>query len=194
MIRVLFIARYRDATMHRKVELLAQQPDLSLCYIMPRFWQDEFVQVEQSASISGHLRQVPVTLVGRAGDPHRTLYRTLSFEMNRFQPHIIHAEEEPDSLAALQVVFTRRLLAPQGLALYTWQNTTALSHGTSRPWRCADARMLSWRQEAADLMGGCTQTHPVLPAIGVDTRVLRSMLIERRLAFIQRRLPGTAGQ
>ena len=82
--RVLFIARYRDATMHRKVELLAQMPDLSLCYILPRFWQDEFVQVKQSTSLTGTMRQVAVPIIGNVGDPHRASYRTLTFKMSSF--------------------------------------------------------------------------------------------------------------
>ena len=38
-------------------------------------------------------------------------------------PDIIHAEEEPDSLAGLQIALARRAFAPRAtLILSTWQN------------------------------------------------------------------------
>jgi glycosyltransferase involved in cell wall biosynthesis len=124
------------------------------------------------------LRQVAVSLMGRTGDPHRALYRTLTFEMNRFQPHIVHAEEEPDSLAALQVAFARHLFAPQAkLVLYTWQNVDrpkrwyvkAVLRATLR----ASDAVLCANHEAKELLMriGYRKHLAVLPAIGVDTLV-----------------------
>ena len=178
MIKVLFIARYRDATMHRKVELLAQMPDLSLCYILPRFWQDEFVRIEQSTSLSRNVQQVAVPMVGRTGDPHRTLYRTLAFEMNHFQPHIVHAEEEPDSLAALQIALARQVFAPKAkLVLYTWQNMDRpkrwyVKAVLSTSLQASDA-MLCANHEAVELLKqqGYHKRVAAIPAVGVDTQV-----------------------
>ncbi|MFN3763829.1 MAG: glycosyl transferase family 1, partial [Anaerolineae bacterium] len=60
---------------------------------------------------------------GRTNDPHRALYQTWTFGLRAVRPHIIHAEEEPDSLAAMQIILARRLFAPQAkLILHTWQN------------------------------------------------------------------------
>ena len=59
----------------------------------------------------------------RRTDPHRGLFATMAFGMKRAAPHVIHAEEEPDSLAALHVAVARRLAAPKArLVLHTWQN------------------------------------------------------------------------
>jgi glycosyltransferase involved in cell wall biosynthesis len=176
MTRVLFIARYRDATMHRKVELLAHRPDLSLCYIYPRFWQDELVRVEQSIFFQD-VHQVAVSMVGRPGDPHRALYETGTFEMQRFRPDIVHAEEEPDSLAALQIAFARRLLAPQAkLLIYTWQNIDRPKRWyvrtVIRATLDASDCVMCANYEAADILErqGYRKPTPILPAIGVDTR------------------------
>ncbi len=178
MIRVLFIARYRDATMHRKVELLAQVPDLRLCYILPRFWQDELVRVEQSASPSENMRQLAVPMIGRASDPHRAIYRTITFEMSRFRPDIIHAEEEPDSLAALQIALAQRVFAPKSkLVLYTWQNVDRPKRwyvkAVLRAALNASDAVLCANREAAELLerSGYRKPVRVLPAIGVDTRL-----------------------
>ena len=178
MIRVLFIARYRDATMHRKVELLAQVPDLSLCHILPRFWQDELVRVEQSTSLSEHMQQLAVPMIGRTSDPHRAIYRTITFEIPRFRPDIIHAEEEPDSLAALQIALARRVFAPKSrLVLYTWQNVDRPKRWhVNAVWRAtlnASDAVLCANREAAELLErlGYRKHARVLPAIGVDTRL-----------------------
>jgi glycosyltransferase involved in cell wall biosynthesis len=62
-------------------------------------------------------------LIGKHIDPHRVLYGSLSFSMTSFNPDLIHAEDEPDSLAALQVLIARRFFAPHAkLILHTWQN------------------------------------------------------------------------
>ena len=177
--KVLFIARYRDATMNRKVELLAHQPDLTIWHICPQRWQDEFVQVEQTGTTGESFRRIAVPMIGRAGDPHRALYRTLSFRMNRVRPDIIHAEEEPDSLVALQIALARRVAAPGSkLLLYTWQTMNRPKRWyvhwvLQMTLRVSDAILCAAR-EAVDVLRqeGYTKHVRVLPSIGVDTGTL----------------------
>src|SRR5215207_1036016 len=107
MIRVLFIARYRDDTMRRKLELLAAEPDLELWHICPRRWRDELLDVQFVSGRFGGVPQTALPMLGRANDPHRALYRSLSFGLPAFRPHLIHAEEDPESLAALQIALAR---------------------------------------------------------------------------------------
>ena len=178
MIRVLFIARYRDVTMERKIALMAQNSDLTICQVKPSVWQDELLQIRQRASETAPWRQIAISFIGPPSDPHRTVYRTLTFDLRRFRPHIIHAEEEPDSLAALQIAFARALWAPQArLILHTWQNI-------NRPkrWSVATVMRITLRaadsilcasQEAADVLRQQAYHRRilVLPAIGVDTQV-----------------------
>ena len=177
MIKVLFVARYRDATMNRKVELLAQNPDFSVWQVCPGRWHDEFVNVEQAAVESDRLRRVVVPMLGHAGDPHRVLYGTLLFGMNRFRPDVVYVEEEPDSLAALQVTIARRLASPRSrMVLYTWQNLDRPKHWYVE-WvqrttlRSCDA-VLCANREATELLRrtGYDGEVRVLPAIGVDAR------------------------
>jgi glycosyltransferase involved in cell wall biosynthesis len=177
MIRILHIARYRDSTMRRKVELLAQQPDLRVGHVYPRLWQDELMRVEQNGLAGQPFEATPVAM-SRPADPHRGVYHTLTFGMRRFQPHIVHAEEEPDSLAALQIALARRAFAPKArLALNTWQN---LDRPLARHVRLilritlrASDSVLCANQTAVNLLRrrGYAKTAFVLPPIGVDTRV-----------------------
>lgn len=176
MINVLFIARYRDPTMHRKVALLSQQPDLKLWYIYPRTWQDELIAVDQSTPVLENIQAHAIPMIGRVTDPHRALYRTLTFSLPRIRPDIIHAEEEPDSLSALQIVLARRLLAPHArLLLFNWQNVNRPKAWPVR-WviqRTLDASdsIMCANQAGVALMRqyGYRKHTTVLPAIGVDT-------------------------
>ena len=180
MRRILFIARYRDATMQRKVEYMAQADGILIRYILPRYWQDDLLRVEQQIADSASLQRRPIGMFGSAADPHRAFYRTLAFGMPAFRPHIIHAEEEPDSLAALQIALACRLFAPRAkLFLHTWQNI-------DRPLRAPVLAVLRAtlagadgifcaNREAADLLyhRGFAGPTPVIPAVGVDTESFR---------------------
>lgn len=185
VIRVLHIARYRSPSMERKLELMAARPDLALWLLRPAFWEDEYGRRPVNPVVPG-CQVIRVPMLGRANDPHRALYRTLSFGLGAIQPHVIHAEEEPDSLTALQIALTRRLFAPQAkLILHTWQNINRPKRWYVRlvtriPLQAADGILCANREalEVLRQMGYKGETE-VIPPIGVDTRVFRPL--ERRL-------------
>lgn len=177
MIRVLFIARYRDATMRRKIDYLAREPDIELCYVTPAQWQDDLLRVAQPSE-EGVFRQLAIPIIGKPADPHRALFRTIDFAMRSFKPHIIHAEEEPDSLSALQIAWARHLFAPGArLYLHTWQNVdrpkSLAVRWVMRQTLTAANLVFCANQEAAALLRrygfGCPL--PTVPAVGVDTEV-----------------------
>ena len=179
MIRVLFIARYRDPTMDRKVRLLAAMEGLRLRQVRPAYWRDSLLTRVQS-SVSSELDQMSVRMWGRPDDPHRAIYRTVAFGLRQFRPDIIHAEEEPDSLAALQITYVRAVFAPHArLILSTWQNVDRprrpeVRWVTRQTLGAADV-VLCANQEAVDIL----QRHAfhgdteVLPPMGVDTETFR---------------------
>jgi glycosyltransferase involved in cell wall biosynthesis len=176
MIRLLFIARYRDPTMSRKVELLAAQADLTVCHICPRYWQDELVKVKQETTHTTY-RQIAID-IHRPSDPHRAVYRTLTFALRDFRPELIHAEEEPDSLPALQIAAARHVFAPRAKLLFnTWQNVERPLKWYVRAIRRTTLRasdgVVCANREAQGLLRrhGYRQFTTVLPALGVDTRV-----------------------
>ncbi|MBI3958805.1 MAG: glycosyltransferase family 4 protein [Chloroflexi bacterium] len=189
--RILFIARYRDPSMHRKVQWMAQQPGVTIRAIYPNLWQDELVRVEQRAADEVGLERRVLPMFGSPADPHRAFYRSLAFGMAGFRPQIVHAEEEPDSLAALQIALCRRLWAPQArLLLHTWQN---LDRPLSRPVRWVLARTLSAadgifcaNREAVDLLRrrGYSRSTPLIPAIGVDTELFTPRQPKRSGPFV----------
>jgi glycosyltransferase involved in cell wall biosynthesis len=190
VIRVLHIARYRSPSMERKLEVMATRPELALWLVRPTFWEDEYGRVAVNPAVSGcQVRRIP--LVGSINDPHRALYRTLTFGLPSIRPHIIHAEEEPDSLAALQIVLARRLFAPQAkLILHTWQNVNRPKRWYVRlvtriVLREADA-ILCANSEGVQVLREMGYSGPtaVIPPIGVDTRVFRPLGRQPSEAFV----------
>ncbi|WP_322802450.1 glycosyltransferase [Thermoflexus sp.] len=184
VIRVLHIARYRAPSMERKLEWMAAQPGLAFWLVRPAVWQDEYGKIPVNPVVPGcSVLRVPIW--GRMNDPHRALYRTLTFGMRVIQPHIIHAEEEPDSLAALQIILARRWFAPRAkLILHTWQNVHRPKKWyvrlvTQIALREADAILCASRGAVQVLREmGYPGPAEVIPPIGVDTRIFRPM--ERR--------------
>ncbi len=117
MLRVLHIARSTTRAANAKAAAMARQPDMSLWLVRP---------LDSAADDLGRLAPLGGLQIVHCWwrpDPHRGLYGTLGFGMRAASPHIIHVEEEPDSLAALQVAVTRRIVATSArLVLHTWQN------------------------------------------------------------------------
>ena len=176
MIRVLYIARYHHESMHRKVDLLAAQPDVCLRYIHP---------TERATTMP--YEQAVVPLRGDLTDPHRLRYGAFAFGLNAFKPDIVYVEEEPDSIAAIQLVLARALFAPRAkLVLYTWQNVNrpkqfvvrAILHAALH---AADAIVCA-NTAAAQLLRcyGYQRPTPVIPAIGVDTDTFKPKLNQKQ--------------
>lgn len=201
MTRVLFVARYRDPAMFRKVELLSERHGITLQMVMPNRWQDDLLAAAAKPVTSANLRVLAVPMIGNAGDPHRALYRTRDFNLTAFKPDIVHAEEEPDSLAALQIALARRVFAPGSrLLLSTWQNV-------ARPLRppvrlvtatalAATSRMLVANSEAGAILRQRGYRKPItlLPPIGVDTRLFHQAEAGRamgplRIGYVGRLVP-----
>lgn len=200
MIRILHIARYRAPVMERKLEWMEAQPDLALWRVRPAVWADEYgTRVVDLGTPRDRVLRLP--MLGRPNDPHRALYRTLTFGLPRIRPHLIHAEEEPDSLAALQILLARRLFAPRAkLVLHTWQNVNRPKRWyvwavTWLALREADA-ILCANQEAVSVLRAMGYRGPaeVIPPIGVDTTRFRPVSVPRdpgvfRVAYVGRFVP-----
>lgn len=177
--RLLVLARYRDDGQHRKIELLASAHDWDVLHVIPARWRDEFGErpMRTVANNQPHLRYLSVPMRGLVNDPHRSTYRSLDLGLRAFQPDAILAEEEPDSLAALQIAIARRLFARNSaLVLNTWQNVDRPLRAPARAvisatLRAADA-VLCANQAAIALLRkrGYARPTPLIPAVGIDAR------------------------
>jgi L-malate glycosyltransferase len=184
MFRVLHIARYAEPPPERRVMEMAGRPEYAFRLVRPRTGADPHgVDAVRDRS---KLEDVRMIRVWRGDDPHRGLYQTLGFGIRRAAPDIIHAEEEPDSLAALQVAVAQRLLAPHArLILNTWQNVNrhkrpAVHLVLSASLAASDA-VICGNQGAVTVLRemGYRKPAPVIPALSLDAALYRRRRVPR---------------
>jgi glycosyltransferase involved in cell wall biosynthesis len=123
--RVLFIAdHHRHPMHHRKVDLLADAPDVQIlsvnglgCGRMPGGYPSA------SGQRSYVLHSLPLWSLGQPDDPRRTIFWPPGFRLGSFRPDIIHCETELAGLAAVQVAAMGRLFARRArLVFHTSEN------------------------------------------------------------------------
>ena len=179
--RVLLIARYLQMVNHRKVLALARYPDLEIWHIAPRSWVDGLRAYTQElrSPAEYHFIAAPTFPVY---DIHRFMYWPPDLFLRRIQPDIIHIEEEPDSLAALQATLARRLWAPSAkLILFTWQNIRrrrgAVVEKIARFVLQRADHAIAGNSEAGRVLRLQGYAGPItqLPQLGVDTDTFRPM-------------------
>ncbi len=182
MTRVLYLARYHHVTMEKKIAFMAAEPGWQIWLFRPSAWHDEYGALHLNTGTSSAYQVVSAPLIGRPNDPHRALYRSLTFALRTVQPQLIHAEEEPDSLTGLQIAVARRLFAPRARLLWhTWQNinrrkTWYVQAITNLNLRQADA-ILCANQEAVQVLRQMKYVRPapVIPPQGVDTAIFHPL-------------------
>jgi len=137
--RVLFLADHpRHPLHHRKVELLADAPDMEILSInTPDCGRPPGVYPSANGERSYTLHTLPQHSLGLPGDPHRTFFWPPPFEMRRFKPDLIHCELEQEGIGAAQVALLRAVFAPRSrLSLHSAQNLLR----QRRPW----VRAVDW--------------------------------------------------
>lgn len=121
--RLLYIARHFHPRMEGIVAAMAATGEVDVTLICPSNWRDELGLDRPVWRTETVYTRIEVPMLGTPNDYHRALYRTATFALRTTLPQIIHAEEEPESLAALQIAATRAVAAPHAkLVLNSWQN------------------------------------------------------------------------
>lgn len=173
--------------MERKVDLISEDPDLVIFRIRPRQYEDAYGSHTFHTTTEHGGRTAYLRLIGKHVDPHRVLYGSLCFFMPSFKPDIIHGEDEPDSLAALQILSARRLFAPRAkLILHTWQNINRrkgplVKWVTERALRASDAILCSSSEGVTVLRDmGFERTVDVIPPEGIDIDWFRPPAVKQR--------------
>lgn len=103
----------------RKLELIAQQ-GVELHVLVPPSWKDERgVQYLERVYTEGYdLIETPIQLNGNF---HLHWYPQLGAEIRRFQPHIVHIDEEPYNLASWHALYHAQAVTAKSL-VFSWQN------------------------------------------------------------------------
>jgi glycosyltransferase involved in cell wall biosynthesis len=178
MTRVLFIAGYNHPAYHRKVELLANAPDMDILHIsISGYGKDPGRYLSANGQRSYRVRTFPAHWLGQPGDPHRGFLWPPHYCMRQFKPHIIHSESDVETLGTAQIALARWVLARRSkLIEYSWQNilrprslaVRLLSAMTLR----AAGHVVCASQEAVAVLRqqGYRDGASIMPLVGVDVR------------------------
>lgn len=176
--RVLFFSGYNHPSHHRKVELLADTPDIEIRQILlPGSGKETGVQSSANGRQDYFVREIPVYSLGAAGDIHRIYHWPPAFGLGNWKPDIIQCEHELESVMTAEIAIAARLFAPNAhLIVYSWQNilrnrtlpVRLLSHFNLR----AAHHAICASNEAVRVLQsqGYARGATVMPLMGLDTR------------------------
>ena len=164
-----------------KVEFLARLPGLEVLVVVPNKWRNRDIGQRFVAETSqpGPLRVVPLP-AWSFGSGSLITYAAVALwrQLRRFRPDVVHLEEEPWSVAALELCLICRMLGTQ-LTFFTWENTERRllqPLRVIRGWTLLRARAAvagSAKGKALLERQGFTRPVIVLPQLGVDTSAFR---------------------
>lgn len=176
--RIVMLSGYSHPSHHRKVELLADAPDVEITHILP---PDCGRAPGHYPSASGErryeIRHLPIRSLGGRGDSHRIYHWPPRFALREIRPQIVHCEHEQEGLLCAEVALARAALAPQSrLILYSWQNILrrrgpAVRMLSAFTLRSAD-HISCASTEAVEVLRrqGYRGGSSVIPLMGLDTR------------------------
>lgn len=122
-LKALIISHTYVARVNReKLAALAQQENLTLALLAPRHWRDTLGTVTFVRPAEAPYRVYTSGILFN-GKGRLYVYHPWSLlaALVSFRPHIVHVEEEPDSLALLQLALLRSVFRFR-LLFFTWEN------------------------------------------------------------------------
>lgn len=104
----------------RKLELIAQYPDIELRVLVPSSWQDErgITYLERVYTDGYELIETPLRFNGNF---HLHYYPEFAHHLKAWQPDIVHLDEEPYNLATWLMLRATRQTSAKAL-FFSWQN------------------------------------------------------------------------
>jgi glycosyltransferase involved in cell wall biosynthesis len=104
----------------RKLEELAQQPDVALTVVVPAAWREgrKLVRLERAHTQGYDLIVAPLAFNGQF---HLHFYPTLSRLLRQLRPDILHMDEEPYNVATWFALRQGQAVGARSL-FFTWQN------------------------------------------------------------------------
>ncbi len=175
---VLLFSGYNHPSHHRKVELLADAPNVEIRQILlPDSGKKGGVQSSANGRREYYVREVPVYSLGEPGDVHRIYQWPPVFGIRAWKPDIIQCEHELESVLTAEIAIAARFAAPGArLIVYSWQNilrnrtlpVRMISHFNLRSAHhaiCASTEAVSVLQSQGYAKGAT-----VMPLMGLDRR------------------------
>ncbi len=119
MLKILVLSHTSVLTSWRnKFEEVAKNPDVKLRLIVPARWYENFRDVKYELEQESRCEVFPCPIVF-SGYTSRFFYTSgIVTHFRNFKPHIIHLEEEPWGLCALQVLLLKKLFCPTSRLIF----------------------------------------------------------------------------
>ncbi len=156
----------------KKLEALAQLPDMQLTVLVPPAWKDDrgLQSLERSFTQGYDLRVTPIAFNGHF---HFHFYPRLARELDQLQPDLLHIDEEPYNMAtwlAMRQAVKRRIPA----LFFTWQNLLRTYPPPFRWWERYNYRharhVIAGNHDATQVLRAKGYQGPIhiIPQFGVD--------------------------
>ena len=176
--RILFVAGYDHPAYHRKVELLADAPDVDLLHVtVTGYGRESGWYPSADGRRRYQVQAFGARWLGGRADGHRAVLWPPTFGLNRFRPQIIQYESDVETLGSAELVLARSLLARRARLIgYSWQNilrkrNLAVRLLAALNLRAADAMICSSSEAVTVLRRqGYRRGAEVMPLVGVDRR------------------------
>ncbi|MEK7397104.1 MAG: glycosyltransferase family 4 protein [Candidatus Poribacteria bacterium] len=118
-------------TYHRKFEEVSKLGDIAIRVIVPEKWVENMQVLHFSGIDKPNISFIP-SKVTFPGYGSRFFFYSIARHFYEFKPDIIHLEEEPWSLCAIQTIMLRNLLCPKSKLIFR----TSLSIPTKQRFNC----------------------------------------------------------
>lgn len=157
----------------KKLEEMAETPDLELLVVVPPKWVEGRVGTLELDPLFTAGYQLEVEKMALNGRHHLHFYPGLGRVVRRFQPDLIHIDEEPYNLVAAQATTLARRVGAKTV-FFTWQN---LYRRYPPPFRLFE--LFAYQHASAGIAGnadaveilrrkGFRKPVEVIPQFGVD--------------------------
>jgi glycosyltransferase involved in cell wall biosynthesis len=168
-------------TYQRKLELIAQAPDVELVAVVPTYWREPGVgtiPLERAHTQGYRLLVHPIALNGRF---HLFFWPFLGRLLRREQPDVLHVDEESFNLATFQALLLGKRVGARCLFFnwanlyrrlpppFSWFERFNLAHAAYAVAGNRDAAAILRRKGYAGPLG-------VIPQFGVDAEVFTPLL------------------
>ena len=174
--RVLFLSHACIIRVNqRKLDALARRDGLELALMVPTRWRDPLhtLTLERPPGPAYRVFEIPLRSLGGHLNYSQVLGGYLVRALRTFRPDIIHTEEEPESVAALEVVCWARRFGAR-VVLFTWENIGITHRWYRRRMRRFTLRrvdhLIAGNREAGEVCrrDGYRGPITVIPQFGVD--------------------------
>jgi glycosyltransferase involved in cell wall biosynthesis len=177
--RVLMISKALVAgTSQRKLEELAQCPDIELTLVTPPYWKHDdgsTLTLERLYTTGYRMIETPMML---NGNYHLHYYPQLRKIMREVRPEVVHIDEEPFNFATFQAMFLATQQKARSL-FFTWQNLYRQYPPPFRQFELYNYRhaamALAGNRDAAEVLKrkGYRGQVRIIPQFGFDTDIYR---------------------